>query len=54
MPGVVVCGAMGRMGRAILGILKEGPNRFSLSGAVEAVGHPLLCLLYTSPSPRDS
>ena len=33
---------MGRMGRAILGILKEGPNGFSLSGAVEAAGHPLL------------
>jgi len=33
---------MGRMGRAILGILKEGPHGFSLSGAVEASGHPLL------------
>ena len=42
MPGVVICGAMGRMGRAILGILKEGPHGLSLSGAVEAAGHPLL------------
>ena len=42
MPGVVVCGAMGRMGRAILGVLKEGPHGFSLCGAVEAAGHPLL------------
>ncbi|HLN91022.1 MAG TPA: 4-hydroxy-tetrahydrodipicolinate reductase, partial [Patescibacteria group bacterium] len=39
---MVVCGAMGRMGRAILGILKEGPHGFSLTGAVEAAGHPLL------------
>ena len=42
MSRVVVCGAMGRMGRAILGILKEGPHGLSLSGAVEAAGHPLL------------
>ncbi|MGB5198002.1 MAG: hypothetical protein WBN64_13155, partial [Candidatus Deferrimicrobium sp.] len=39
---MVVCGAMGRMGRAILGVLKEGPDGFFLSGAVEAAGHPLL------------
>ncbi|MGE5284041.1 MAG: 4-hydroxy-tetrahydrodipicolinate reductase [Actinomycetota bacterium] len=42
MPGVVVCGAMGRMGRAVLGILKEGAHGFSLAGAIEAPGHPLL------------
>jgi 4-hydroxy-tetrahydrodipicolinate reductase len=42
LPGVVVCGAMGRMGRAILGILKEGAHELSLSGAIETPGHPLL------------
>jgi len=30
------------MGRAILGILREGAHGFSLSGAVETPGHPLL------------
>ncbi len=39
---VAVCGAMGRMGQAILSILGEGPYGMSLSGAVEAEGHPFL------------
>ncbi len=42
MPGVVVCGAMGRMGRMILSVLKENPYGLTLAGAVEAPGHPLL------------
>ena len=42
MPGVAVCGAMGRMGRAILAVLKERPYGLVLAGAVEAPGHPLL------------
>ena len=42
MPGVVVCGAMGRMGRAILAVLKDRPYGLVLAGAVEAPGHPLL------------
>jgi len=42
VPGVVVCGAMGRMGRAILAVLVERPYGLVLSGAVEAPGHPLL------------
>src|SRR3990172_962709 len=42
MARVVVCGAMGRMGRAILGILKDRPNGLVLSGALETPGHPLL------------
>ncbi|MEW6720337.1 MAG: 4-hydroxy-tetrahydrodipicolinate reductase [Thermodesulfobacteriota bacterium] len=42
MTGVAVCGAMGRMGRAILSILGENPYGLSLSEAVEAAGHPLL------------
>ena len=42
MPGAVVCGAMGRMGRAILAVLSTGSHGISLSGAVEAGGHPLL------------
>ena len=42
MPGVVVCGAMGRMGRAILTALRERPYGLSLAGAVESPGHPLL------------
>jgi 4-hydroxy-tetrahydrodipicolinate reductase len=39
--GVVVCGAMGRMGRAILSVLKEGPYGLELAAAVEAPGNPL-------------
>ena len=42
MPGVVVCGAMGRMGRAILSVLGERPYGLTLAGAVESPGHPLL------------
>jgi len=39
---VVVCGAMGRMGRAILGVLRDRPQGLVLSGAVEPPDHPLL------------
>ena len=42
MAKVVVCGAMGRMGRAILGVLQSRPQGLTLSGAVETQGHPLL------------
>ena len=42
MGGVAVCGAMGRMGRAILCILGENPCGLTLSGAVETAGHPLI------------
>ncbi|MBI5575144.1 MAG: 4-hydroxy-tetrahydrodipicolinate reductase [Deltaproteobacteria bacterium] len=42
MARVVVCGAMGRMGRAIISALSERPFGLVLSGAVEASGHPLL------------
>jgi 4-hydroxy-tetrahydrodipicolinate reductase len=42
MPGIAVCGAMGRMGRAILKALSERPFGLSLAGAVELPGHPLL------------
>lgn len=42
MAGVVVCGAMGRMGRAILGVLAGRPAGLDLAAAVEAEGHPLL------------
>ncbi|OGP80661.1 MAG: 4-hydroxy-tetrahydrodipicolinate reductase [Deltaproteobacteria bacterium RBG_16_64_85] len=42
MARVVVCGAMGRMGRAILAALKERPFGLEISGAVECQGHPLL------------
>ena len=42
MAQVVVCGAMGRMGRAILAAIKERPFGLELSGAVEAPGHPLI------------
>ncbi|MDA8121614.1 MAG: 4-hydroxy-tetrahydrodipicolinate reductase [Deltaproteobacteria bacterium] len=42
MARVVVCGAMGRMGRAILGALRERPHGLTLSGALEVTGHPLL------------
>ncbi|MGE5247723.1 MAG: 4-hydroxy-tetrahydrodipicolinate reductase, partial [Verrucomicrobiota bacterium] len=42
MPGVVVCGAMGRMGRAILSALAENPHGLTLSSAVETAGHPLM------------
>lgn len=42
MARVVVCGAMGRMGKAILAVLSERPFGLVLSGAVEAKGHPLL------------
>jgi 4-hydroxy-tetrahydrodipicolinate reductase len=33
---------MGRMGRAILGVLRDRPQGLILSGAVEPLGHPLL------------
>jgi 4-hydroxy-tetrahydrodipicolinate reductase len=39
---VVVCGAMGRMGRAILDVLRERPQGLVLGGAVETPGHPQL------------
>ncbi len=42
MPGVVVCGAMGRMGKAILSSLDGNLYGLTLSAAVEASGHPLL------------
>jgi 4-hydroxy-tetrahydrodipicolinate reductase len=42
MPGVVVCGAMGKMGRAILASLRDRPSGLALCGAVEVPGHPLL------------
>ena len=42
MAKVVVCGAMGRMGRAILAVLRERPHGLLLSGAVETPEHPLL------------
>lgn len=42
MANVVVCGAMGRMGKAVLGVLRDRPHGLALSGAVEAAGHPLL------------
>jgi 4-hydroxy-tetrahydrodipicolinate reductase len=42
MAKVAVCGAMGRMGRAVLAVLSERPFGMVLSGAVETGGHPLL------------
>lgn len=42
MAKVVVCGAMGRMGRAILDVLRERPQGLVLGGAVEMPGHPQL------------
>ena len=41
---VVVCGAMGRMGKAILAVLKDRSAEFVLAGAVEAARHPALGL----------
>jgi 4-hydroxy-tetrahydrodipicolinate reductase len=42
MTRVVVCGAMGRMGKAVLAALKDNPYGCILAGAVETPGHPLL------------
>ena len=42
MAKVVVCGAMGRMGKAILSVLAGSPRVFSLAAAVETPGHPML------------
>jgi len=42
MAKVAVCGAMGRMGKAILSVLSGSPFGFSLAAAVETPGHPLL------------
>lgn len=42
MAKVVVCGAMGRMGKAILSVLSGRPYGLSLAAALEAPGHPLL------------
>ncbi len=42
MAGAAVCGAMGRMGQAVLKALSERPFGLTLAGAVEAPGHPLL------------
>jgi 4-hydroxy-tetrahydrodipicolinate reductase len=42
VPGVVVCGAMGRMGRAILSSLAGNLYGLTLSAVVEAPGHPLI------------
>ena len=32
----------------------EEPNTRNRSYAIRAAGEPIICLLYTSPSPRDS
>ncbi|GAB4363075.1 MAG: 4-hydroxy-tetrahydrodipicolinate reductase [Deltaproteobacteria bacterium] len=42
MAKVAVCGAMGRMGKAVLSVLSGSPHGFSLAAAVESPGHPLL------------
>lgn len=42
MAKVVVCGAMGRMGRAVVSVLSGCPYGLSLSAAVEAPGHPMI------------
>lgn len=42
MTKVVVCGAMGRMGRAVVSVLSGRPYGLSLSAALEAPGHPML------------
>lgn len=42
MAKVVVCGAMGRMGRAVVSALSGRPYGLSLSAAVEAPGHPMV------------
>lgn len=42
MAKVVVCGAMGRMGKAILSVLSGRPCGFSLVAAVETPGHPMV------------
>ena len=39
---VVVCGAMGRMGKAVLAVLRERAHGCVLAGAVEAARHPAL------------
>src|SRR5512146_2224696 len=39
---VVVCGAMGRMGKMILAVLRDRAHGCVLAGAVEAAGHPAL------------
>jgi 4-hydroxy-tetrahydrodipicolinate reductase len=42
MAKVVVCGAMGRMGRAILSVIKDNRYGLELSGAVENPGNPMI------------
>lgn len=42
MTRVVVCGAMGRMGKAVLAVLRERAHGCVLAGAVEAARHPAL------------
>ncbi len=42
MTRVVVCGAMGRMGKMILAVLRDRAHGCALAGAVEAAGHPAL------------
>jgi len=42
MAKVAVCGAMGRMGKAILAVLSGNPFGLSLGAALETPGHPLL------------
>ncbi len=39
---VVVCGAMGRMGKAVLAVLRDRTHGCVLAGAVEAARHPAL------------
>ena len=54
VPGIVVTGASGRMGRMLVRAVVEATGRARLVGAIVREGHPWVCLLYTSPSPRDS
>ena len=52
IPGLVVTGVSGRMGQMLVRTIAAS-GRARLTGAVERSGHPWICLLYTSPSPRD-
>ena len=40
MKGMVICGAVGRMGRALIQVVQADPDAV-LAGALEYVGHPL-------------
>ena len=54
---IAIVGASGAVGQEFLRILEERPlpvDELLLFGSERSAGQTYICLLYTSPSPRDT